>query len=217
MFRQGLSKLAAPALTAAALLFAAGPVLAQHHGGGHGGGHGDGHPAAAWHGGSSTWHGGTAWHDGHHDHSNFFFGFGVPWWGWGGGYPYYGYGSGYGYYPGYYSGYYPNYYPNYSYMQSPTDYQSFYPPPATTAPNNAVLLNIHVPANAELWIGGTKVNTTGADRQFVSPPLTPGRNYTYDIRARWTDANGQGVDQVRHVNMQVGAVVNVDFTAPAAR
>jgi uncharacterized protein (TIGR03000 family) len=290
MSRQTLIRLAAPALTTAALLFAAGPALAAGHGGGghgggghggggfHGGGghasfrggstwHGGGHatsfrPASTWHGttawhGSavhpaSTWHGTTAWHGTHSNfhnnnfhnnnfHNNnfhnqkfhndrFFVGGGFwPWWGWGGGWGWPGYNSGY-YYPYYYGDYYPDYgyypsygyYPDYSYpdvsssyITAPNGYQSLYPSAQGSTPNNAVLLNILVPPNAELWIGDTKMTTTGSERQYVSPPLTPGRNYSYDIRARWSNGNGQVVDQTRHVPVQAGAVINLDFSRPA--
>jgi len=198
-------------------------------------------PASTWHG-TNTWHSGTAWHGTHanfhhdnfhhnnfhhfhdkdfHHHDRFFVGVGFwPWWGWGGGWGWPGYYSGGYYYPNYYPSYayYPDdsYYPDYSsgYVASPSDYQSLYPPAESAAPNAAVLLNIFVAPNAELWIGDTKMTTTGSERQYVSPPLTPGRQYAYDIRARWTNGNGQVVDQTRHVPVQAGAVVNVDFSMP---
>jgi uncharacterized protein (TIGR03000 family) len=51
------------------------------------------------------------------------------------------------------------------------------------------------------------------DRSFVSPPLTAGRNYSYQVRARWND-NGQMRDQTRTVNVTPGQTVNVDFSQP---
>lgn len=129
MFGRNLPVLKTAALSAAALLFAAGPALAQHGGhggGGHGGGGGHsggggGHSAASFHGssfhgGGSNFHGstfhGSSFHGNNFNHSNFyrsslyfspgFYGFGY--------YPFYG-----SYYPGSYGGIssYASLYPNY--------------------------------------------------------------------------------------------------------
>jgi uncharacterized protein (TIGR03000 family) len=113
-------------------------------------------------------------------------------------------------------------------------YQSFYPlgastyrppalpPPAatssvSTAPTpapNTVLLNVRVPeADAEVWIDGVKTTQRGTARQYISPPLTPGQRYSYEITARWTE-NGKEVSQTRKVPIQAGQNVSVDFTQP---
>src|SRR5436305_2728813 len=44
-------------------------------------------------------------------------------------------------------------------------------------------VDVHLPADAELWFDGHKVNLTGGFRQFETPPLTPVKNYHYDVRA----------------------------------
>lgn len=124
MFQQTGSKLAAPALTAAVLLFAAGPGMAQgHRDRGHPNTGGAAvvqpHAAAPVHSASNwrsnagpTWRGNTAWNDGRrHDGRRDRFGFGY--------WPY----GGYGYYPGYSSSYYyPQYYPSYDYPAYVPDY-----------------------------------------------------------------------------------------------
>ena len=53
------------------------------------------------------------------------------------------------------------------------------PPP----PMNAAHVTVRAPANATVWIGGWQTPNTGSVREFDSPPLTPGKQYTYEVRA----------------------------------
>jgi uncharacterized protein (TIGR03000 family) len=211
-------------LAASALLFAAGPAAAQRGGGGHGGGHGGGG-----HGGGGSFHGGGfhggSFYGGGYHHGGYypgFYGFGLGL-GLGLGYAPYYYGGGYyPYYGGSYSTY-PDYYPGgvggYAYLETPVPYRSFYPPPATDVPTNAPADNkahirLMVPAEAEVWIEGDKTSQSGTMREFVSPPLAPDNNYTYEIRAQWME-NGKPVDQTRKVTVRAGALTVVDFTRPS--
>jgi uncharacterized protein (TIGR03000 family) len=161
-----------------------------------------------------------------------------PNYGWG--YAYYrpNYGWGYGYYgarvsggryPGY--AYYPYVVPypqvyTYTYVPlvtpyvvPPATYNAFYSPASATpvAPaNDTAQVTVYVPAaTAEVWFGDTAVQTTGTARQFVSPPLVPGRTFTYHVTARWT-VDGQQVMQSRDVAVRAGDRVTVDFTRPAS-
>lgn len=157
------------------------------------------------------------------------------------GYGYRGYRGYYGaYFPGYGGYYYPDYggayYPygdwgvgygagygdNY-YDPTTTDgnsYVSPVPPPiqyepsyanAVVAPDTTAHLTVKVPADAGVYIGGVKMNTPGTVREFTSPPLTPGSQYTYQIAARWID-NGRLVTQKREVQVTAGQHVDVDFS-----
>jgi uncharacterized protein (TIGR03000 family) len=56
-----------------------------------------------------------------------------------------------------------------------------------------------------------KMTLTGSDRNFVSPPLPPGRTYPYEIRVRWIGADGKPIEQTRQVNVQAGQRTTVDF------
>lgn len=209
MLRNWISTIGVPALAAASLLLAAQPSMAQHHGGGSHGG--------SYHGGS--YYGG--YHQGGYSHPGY--------------YP--GYSYHYGYYPYYHHGYYPNYsylglgypygypsygpafagsdYPGYTvYSPSVSSYQAFYPPPdnsTVVAPrDNSVHLAIRVPADAEVWIDGVKGAQAGTQREFVSPPVTPGQDYWYSIRARWMDGD-RTMDLTRKLKVHAGEMVNVDF------
>ncbi len=69
---------------------------------------------------------------------------------------------------------------------------------------------VQVPADAELYLEGIKTKQTGTNRVFVSPPLSPGRQYVYEVRARWTE-NGQPVEQTRSLVVIAGQRLAVRF------
>jgi len=77
-------------------------------------------------------------------------------------------------------------------------------------------VNVRVPADAKLYFEGIPMELTGPDRHFVTPPLTPGRNYQYDVRAVWNDDQGHEVVQDRKVPVRAGGRVTVDFLTPPA-
>lgn len=135
------------------------------------------------------------------------------------GYPYYGTGGFYLPYPYYYGapGYFMSNYP-------PDDYGSGMPPPAPPAaptgwPNgpgaaphelvpaaqaNVATITIQVPTpDADVWIEGTKMRQKGTIRRFITPSLTPGAIYSYEIRAAWS-ANGRTVGDTQRLSVQAG-------------
>jgi uncharacterized protein (TIGR03000 family) len=216
MLRKRIFSLAVPAVAAAALLFAAGPSWAAGHGA-HGGHWGGGfHGAAGYHGG---YHGAVGYHRGYypghygsyyHRYYPRFYGYGL------GLYPWYGYGV----YPysSYEYGYSPTVSSAYDVVTVPENVEPALAPPlegTAVAPASTAQLNVSVPADAEVWVQGMKTSRTGTFRQFVSPPLEPGSNYTYEIRARWMQ-DGQVVDRTQTISVQAGASVNVDFLRPPA-
>jgi uncharacterized protein (TIGR03000 family) len=229
--------LAAPAVAAAALLFAGGAEAAPKGGGG---GHAAVGHAGAVHAGAvhvggvhagavhvGAVHGGN-FHNGNFHNGNFNrggFGFGV---GIGLGYPYGlgngGYGGYYAPYGGYYGGdYYPQDYsgPAASYYVSPAapPNPSVYNVADPNARGGAAAqdpiahIMVKVPADAEVWFGSGKTQQTGAQREFVSPPLGAGKDYSYEIKARWTQ-DGKEVVQTRQIDVTAGAWKVVDFTKP---
>lgn len=70
---------------------------------------------------------------------------------------------------------------------------------------NAVHLVAHVPENAKVWIEGNPTTQTGAMRDFVSPPLTPGKNYLYTIRVDWMEGT-KPVSQTNKVLVRAGEI-----------
>jgi uncharacterized protein (TIGR03000 family) len=210
---------------------------AGHGGGGHGGGgfHGGGFHGGGSHGSgfhASGWHGGHAWRSDGWGHYGGWYGRGYyggfyPGWYGLGDYPYYGYGYGdYGYYP-YGVSTYPSYGPTDSYYDvdaspvPPTpgtapQYGSYAPPAVDNAAptvGNAAHVTVRVPADAQLWFQNTLTRQQGTVREFQSPQLAPGKDYVYDVRARWRE-NGRDIDQTRHVEVHAGSQLTVDFIAP---
>ena len=56
------------------------------------------------------------------------------------------------------------------------------PPPGQGLPDAVARFRIEVPASATVWIEDKQTTQTGPSRNFVSPPLLPGKSYLYDIR-----------------------------------
>jgi len=236
MFRRRLLGIATVVLAVAGLLLLPGTSDAQRgrgafRGGGYRGG-------SVYHGGyPGGYYGGGLYHGGYYGGYNrgyygglglLGFGSSYPYGGWGGLYSAYSYPSyRYAYSsPSTYSSYsYPSYSyytPSYSYAAQPStyayqgtpaSYQSFYPP-ESAAQDNDVHVRVAVPSpDAEVWFEGVPTQQKGTMREFESPPLTPGQNYTYHVRARWME-NGQPRDQTRSIVVQAGQHVNVDFNVP---
>jgi uncharacterized protein (TIGR03000 family) len=76
-------------------------------------------------------------------------------------------------------------------------------------------IQVRVPSNAEIWFDDDKTKQTGSVREFVSPVLDSDKRFVYNVRARWTAANGQVVDQTRPVKVEAGRRSRVDFSTPA--
>jgi uncharacterized protein (TIGR03000 family) len=121
-----------------------------------------------------------------------------------GGYGYSPYYGGYGYSP-YYGGYgyFPNNYGTTPYFWSapgydPGNYNAYvyggllppYVNSSTGAPQppyqsgTYARVTVNAPASAEVWLNDTKLISTGTVREYLSPPLQPGNQYTYQIHRR---------------------------------
>jgi uncharacterized protein (TIGR03000 family) len=218
-------RVAVPALAAALIAFIANPVFAGKGGGGGRGGRGGGGGGmraggfragpsgmSRGRGGEGSWNGrgnwdGRGWgREGGWDRGA---------WGWWGG----------GYYNPWYDGY---GYGGYAYGGYPSDYSSFYSGPATysedatqgyadqasagsmTANEDAAMIAVRVPPNAEIWFDGQKTNQKGVVRQFETPALDPGHDYTYEVRAQWNDS-GRNVERTRHVTVHAGDRIGLNF------
>src|SRR5262249_34290546 len=116
-------------------------------------------------------------------------------------------------------GYDPAYVPGPAYGLPQTSYRDYLAQPAgpTEPPpaDNAAHVEVRVPEGAEVWFGNTKTQQTGSAREFVPPALTPGQDYTYEIRARWRDGDREVV-LTRRLDVRAGSWKGVDFTRPSA-
>ena len=197
MLRNRFFALAGPAVAAAVLLFASGAEAGPRGGGSRGG-----------YGGNRGGYGGSRG-------GSYYGGSYGGYYGAGNG----GYWGGVSAYPGAYSDYRYGYAaPSYVVPTAPYYYDST-PAPAGYAPRaDASDLTVHVtvrvPAGAEVWFDGTKTRQTGAVREFESPELMRGREYTYEVRARWTQ-DGKEVSRTRSIEVAAGARKTVDFTKSA--
>jgi len=95
---------------------------------------------------------------------------------------------------------------------------SLYPPASgtligTTDDPNSAMIEVTVPANAELWFDGVKTSQTGSTRYFVTPPLTAGKTYTYEIRMS-TPSRTDAAADTRQVQVQAGKRSTVNFMEP---
>jgi uncharacterized protein (TIGR03000 family) len=90
------------------------------------------------------------------------------------------------------------------------------PPPQVRNATTATLI-VSMPADARLTIDDTLTRSTSAVRTFVSPPLEPGREYEYNLKA---EAMRDGQPQVvtKRVTVRPGEEtrVTLDFTGASA-
>ncbi len=100
--------------------------------------------------------------------------------------------------------------PSTTVVPTPAGYQSSYLGPDSAGP--AATIHIKVPEAARIWFENFETKQGGAERDFVSPPLTPGVNYTYHVRAQWTE-NGQTFTQTREFRVRSGNTISLDFIA----
>lgn len=74
-------------------------------------------------------------------------------------------------------------------------------------------IEVRVPADAEIWLEGTRTKQVGTARTFVSPPLPPGQNFGYDLRVRWHE-KGRSIEEKRTITVRAGQYVVLQFPAP---
>lgn len=85
------------------------------------------------------------------------------------------------------------------------------PPPT----DNTAHLRLWVPENAEVLVEGRKTTTTGRVREFVSPPLQPGKNMIYSVLIRYTDAGGKAIEETHSVRVRANDQLSIDCTKPS--
>ena len=84
---------------------------------------------------------------------------------------------------------------------------------ALPRPVAPVVIDVVVPAEAELWIEGKKMGQTAEQRKFISPPLEAGRRFSYDFRIRFKD-DGREQTKTRSLDVLAGGSYTVDFVNP---
>jgi len=83
---------------------------------------------------------------------------------------------------------------------------------AAPAQGASLHLSVKVPQPAaEVFVDGVKTTQTGTDRIYESPPLEAGKEYAYEIVARWVEG-GATVERKKTVTGKPGEVIRVDLT-----
>ena len=106
-------------------------------------------------------------------------------------------------------------YPSFDQPRIGQDYGYFSMSGAGNTVNRAALINVSVPANAEISFEGEETAQTGSFRQFISPPLTHGHEYFYDIEVNWVE-DGRKTSRSRRISVHAGDVVNLSFHSGTA-
>ena len=89
------------------------------------------------------------------------------------------------------------------------------PPKNEEAPDTALVV-AHLPEDARIWFQDRPTKQTGTLRRFVSPPLTPGKGYTYTVRVEWPE-DGRWVSQAHTFLVRAGDVHCIDVIPTESR
>jgi uncharacterized protein (TIGR03000 family) len=91
----------------------------------------------------------------------------------------------------------------------------FRDPETAPASPNAARLTIKLPQNATLFIDGVKNDRTELEREFTTPPLPTGREFSYLLKVE-TIRDGRPEEITQKVVFRAGESVPVDFTGIVA-
>jgi uncharacterized protein (TIGR03000 family) len=77
--------------------------------------------------------------------------------------------------------------------------------------SNRVLIRLFVPnPEAHVWFEGSPTEQTGSDRLYISPPIDPGKNYSYTIKATWME-NGKEVTKEQNLPVRANQQAMASF------
>src|SRR5262245_43002473 len=83
---------------------------------------------------------------------------------------------------------------------------------AQQGPKDALIV-VRLPADATLTVGGQETTSRGSERRLVSPELTPGSSYSYELVATWQQG-GKEMKVTRTVSFRAGQIVTIDLRSP---
>lgn len=86
--------------------------------------------------------------------------------------------------------------------------QSFFYNPDNANRTNEATIIVHLPAEAALTIDGQPTQSTSGTRTFTSPPLEPGKTYSYTLRAEM-NRDGRLQNVKRTIDVQAGQPTEV--------
>jgi uncharacterized protein (TIGR03000 family) len=89
---------------------------------------------------------------------------------------------------------------------------SVWPAAASSASGGCARLEVRVPhPTAEVWVNRQPTAATGTERAFETPELAAGKEFGYEVVARWEE-NGEKRAVTRMVTVTAGNTQLVDFT-----
>jgi uncharacterized protein (TIGR03000 family) len=91
---------------------------------------------------------------------------------------------------------------------APTKYTvvvTILPQAKTDESANVATMMAHVPENAQVFFDAQPTRSTGMERTYISPPLVPGKTYTYTVRVDWVE-DGKKVTQTHEFDVRPGMV-----------
>ena len=86
-------------------------------------------------------------------------------------------------------------------------------PSSISGVDQRVRIHLQVPASASVSFDDEKTNQTGSSRDFITPPLPNGKEYSYAVRVEWTE-NGQKMESTRRISIHSGDRVSLDMSKP---
>lgn len=78
-------------------------------------------------------------------------------------------------------------------------------------------LVVNVPASAKLLVNGNETTSTGTARHFVSRDLRPEESYRFELKALFTDEQGEEVQKTKTVVLSAGSADEVTFDIEEAK
>jgi uncharacterized protein (TIGR03000 family) len=88
-------------------------------------------------------------------------------------------------------------------------------PARASLPARPAVFTLHVPPGALVRFEGIDTEQDGRTRRFVTAPLTPGREYSYELTVTWIEGS-QAVVRKRHITFWSGEHITLDFGPPTA-
>lgn len=86
-------------------------------------------------------------------------------------------------------------------------------PPAARKGESPATIVVTLPADARLTVDGRATKSTSGLRQFVTPPLRPGKKYSYTFKAEFV-RQGHTITVARKVPVRAGRQTAVSLDVP---
>jgi len=74
-------------------------------------------------------------------------------------------------------------------------------------------LLVTLPADATLTVDGNATTSTSSRREFITPPLKPGKDFQYTLKAT-VQRDGKPVEMEKRVEVRAGKETQVTLTIP---